>query len=551
VKPRWFLEAAGASLLLLLPYFFPLVLPSEAVLYHHHLPLTNVVRGLLLDLVGALILGVALIALLYRLPPVPRRVIGACLAGLVFWRFAGDFLFLVQQWRAAQRYLDSPTDSGFYRVTSTLWNSSAHPLAVCLILLFAALAWFEPAASHSAVRAARLGLAGFAFISLWIVPPLFSLAFLPHTLPKVQAASAQPADSMKKRIVWILFDELSYDLVYDHRPAGLKLPNLDKLHATSVSFGKLEPAGYFTERVIPSLLAGQPIDQIRSDLDGGLSYVDQTQHEWRNYDPHKTLLGLAQANGWNPGVSGWYNPYCRLFATVLTSCYWRPEALAKLRMETEGASARKSSLMNALVLPHMFLTKLSPNATTDKTHLEARRIRDYRRLMEHATALIQDGQVHFLFLHLPVPHPPGIYDRRTHQFSESGNYLDNLVLADDTLGALMQEIDHTPSADQTTVIVSSDHSWRVPMWRGASGWTDEEEHISRGRFDARPVFLIHFPGQSSGNEVPGPLPELAEHDIMAEMLGLKVTNPETLNAFLFSPAQQQVDSNQRQPPPLQ
>jgi hypothetical protein len=549
VKSRWFLEAAGASLLLLLPYFSPLVLPSGTALYHDNLPLTNVVRGLLLDLVGALILGVALIALLSRLPPLPRRVVGACLAGLVFWRFTGDLLSLFHLWHSNLLSPESPPNSGLDWAATTLWPSSAHPLAVGLILLFAVLAWLKPTVSHSSVRAARLGLAGFAFGALWILPPLFSLAFLPHTRPTLESSSTHRPNGSKQRIVWILFDELSYDLVYDHRPAGIAVPNFEKFHSASVSFGNLEPVGFFTERIIPSLLAGRPIKQIRSDLDGRLSYVDQAEHRWLRYDAGKTLFGLAQANGWNPGVSGWYNPYCRTFATVLSSCFWEPE---ELPMETGGASEDKSSLANALVLPRMFLTKLSGDSAAEKAEPVRRHIQDYKSLMEHATALIRNDQVHFVFLHLPIPHPLYIYDRKTHQLSESGDYLDNLVLADDTLGALMHEIEGTPTASQTIVIVSSDHSWRIPIWRRVPGWTEEDEHISQGRFDPRPVFLIHFPGESSGSEVLTPLPQLVEHDIIAAMLRHEMTASEDLNLFLQSLAhQQQGQSDLARHPPLQ
>jgi membrane-anchored protein YejM (alkaline phosphatase superfamily) len=113
-----------------------------------------------------------------------------------------------------------------------------------------------------------------------------------------------------------------------------------------------------------------------------------------------------------------------------------------------------------------------------------------------------------------------------------GTYLDNLVLADDTLGLLLQYIDATSSSNRTTVIISSDHSWRIPLWRHSEFWSAEEERASGGRFDDRPVLLIHFPGQNSGNDVNTSLPELLEHDIIADMLRGKLNNSQDLAAFL-------------------
>jgi membrane-anchored protein YejM (alkaline phosphatase superfamily) len=174
------------------------------------------------------------------------------------------------------------------------------------------------------------------------------------------------------------------------------------------------------------------------------------------------------------------------------------------------------------------------SASSDNEQGCERHIGEYRSLMERATALIQDRQIHFLFLHLPVPHPPGIYDRHTHRLRAGGNYLDNLTLADDTLGKLMQEIETSADGDRTTVIVSSDHSWRVPLWDSAPEWTKEEEEISHDTFDPRPVFLIHFPGETNGVEIRSAVPELEEHDIIAGILNKQIENGSQMAALLHT-----------------
>ena len=57
--------------------------------------------------------------------------------------------------------------------------------------------------------------------------------------------------------------------------------------------------------------------------------------------------------------------------------------------------------------------------------------------MPQAEALIRDQSISFVFIHLPVPHPPGIYDRSTGRERAGGTYIDNLALADRSLGELM------------------------------------------------------------------------------------------------------------------
>ncbi len=197
-------------------------------------------------------------------------------------------------------------------------------------------------------------------------------------------------------------------------------------------------------------------------------------------------------------------------------------------MEEFGASEKKSILANVATLPReMLAAPLSRLPVSENFH-----VKEYRNIMARAHALIDNNRVRFIFLHIPVPHPPGIYDRRRHMFRSYGTYLDNLVLADDTLGAILKELDATPSASRTTVIVSSDHSWRLSLWRPAEDWTAEEEHASGGHFDPRPALLIHFPGQTSGDDITPVLPELLEHDIVADMLVGRINSHEDLAAFL-------------------
>ena len=97
-----------------------------------------------------------------------------------------------------------------------------------------------------------------------------------------------------------------------------------------------------------------------------------------------------------------------------------------------------------------------PSGELIQTHTD-----DYASVMAQAKELIEDSRIRFAFVHLPVPHPPGIYDRKRHTMSSSGTYLDNLALADETLAALQNDIQSTPAAGNTTLIVSSDHSWRT------------------------------------------------------------------------------------------
>jgi hypothetical protein len=517
----------------MLPYFFPLLVPYSTALYHHDLPLTRVGGGILIDLLGAFVFGLVLIGFVSRLSPKPRKIVAAILAACALARAGWFVIQLANIWRAQLDDAGMSQPPRIYSIIFSNWDQWGCWVATgLLILLLPLLAWLKPNLSRSAVHATRLGLAALAFSGLWIVPKLIYISFFDRP-PRTQAA-LQHSNRERKRIIWILFDELSYDLVVDHKPPGMEFPNFDKLRAQSVSFGNVNPVGFYTERIIPSLLAGQPIDKIRSDSDGRLWYTLQSQHGWIEYDPGKSLFALAEYGGWNPGVVGWFNPYCRIFTSVLTWCRSRPSVNGALPIEDLGASEQKSISANAMVLPRALVRKVRLRRDRSWELRLWETVDDYQSIMQDASDLIRNDQVRFLFIHMPVPHPPGIYDRHTHELCACGNYLDNLVLADESLGKLLREIDQSPSASQTTLIVSSDHSLRIPIWKQIPIWSEEEERVTQGHFDTRPLFLVHFPGQNSGKEILARLPELTEHDIVSAMLRLQMSDAKGLDTFLRS-----------------
>ena len=484
--------------------------PSNLALIYHGLPVGHLIGGYLVDVLAFAILVALLLFALNYLPSIPQRAALALFAGLMLWRIV-DLAIAIQtnNWLTA------------------CWIDVRKQSLMGILLVLTVLAFLVPRIALPVVRAVRLAVAAFAFCGLWIVPQLIHIALV--SPPDIQAASAHPSETSyigsDQRIIWILFDELSYDQTFDHPFPGIDLPNFRRLRGASVSYSKLEPAGFHTQEIIPSLFSGIRINGIRGTVDGSLWYRDEFQNRWFAYDPEKTLFALAKSKGWSTGVDEWTFPYCRILASVLDTCSWEPSVL--LPTELYGASEDKSVLANAAVLPQMLLdigARHAPSA-------QAKNIRQYRDILAHAETLIDESQVRFVFLHFPVPHPPGIYDRERHLLRQGGTYLDNLVLADDTLGLLLQRIDATRESGRTTVIVSSDHSWRISLYRNYAGWSAEEERACGAQFDDRPVLLIHFPQQNIAVDVNAATPELLEHDMIAGMLRGGINSPADLNLY--------------------
>ena len=157
---------------------------------------------------------------------------------------------------------------------------------------------------------------------------------------------------------------------------------------------------------------------------------------------------------------------------------------------------------------------------------------DYKELTEAAESVIQNESIGFIFLHLPVPHPPGIYDRKKGTLGVRGSYIDNLALADTTIDALVKAIEKTAAANETTLILSSDHSWRVKLWRTNESRTAEDGCVSGGEFDPRHFLLVRFPDQIKGELRTRAFPELGIHGILEAMLKGEIHSENDLDAWL-------------------
>jgi hypothetical protein len=490
---KTFVQGFGAAILVLILRVWPLLSSYHPVIYHSFLPMRSVIWGILIDLAVCTLLTAWLFRYLEKKETGLRAAVWAFVAAELAAALITAF--------AAMRRAPIPHLS---------------PNTVYLVVLLAALVlrWLRPLDYRRAVRVfgALLVLGGCSMV--WMVPELLYQglraqpvdALVPMKSPHLVAERKNPAGD-GARIVWLLFDELSYDQTFDHRFSGLALPAFDKFKSESVVFHDLKPAGYYTDRVIPSFFLGTPVDNIRSGLDGAPLVKLAGNNRWQAFDAHATLFSDAQRLGWTTGVVGWYNPYCRILAGTLNYCFWRMGD-----GQSDGALPDHSAWQNA-VAP---LVEMVRGLKHEPGFAQEKHAQDQAAIMPQAEALIRDQSIGFVFIHLPLPHPPSVYDRR-HQRA-SGSYIDSLALADRSLGKLMGTLSETPGAAKTTVIVCSDHSWRVPMWRSTSFWTKEDETASRGRFDPRPVLMIHFPRQQAALDVTAPFDEIRIHHMIERML---------------------------------
>ena len=335
------------------------------------------------------------------------------------------------------------------------------------------------------------------------------------------------------RVLWIVLDELAYRQLYEDRLPGLQLPAFDQFRAESTVFSNVQPAGIRTEIVLPALMTGNPVDKIESAPDGKL--LVHNPRGWSAFNQRDTVFADADSLGYRSSVVGWFNPYCRILPAVLDSCFWVNHSIL------EGFSANRS-VTSDMLSPMMTFAERVPvflgllaKTNSSEIHQGKEHIRDFVDLNHAADSALSDARNTFLFLHMPVPHPDGIWDRRTRHFAiDRSCYVDNLALADEYLAHVRHLLEATGQWDSTTIIVMGDHAWRTQLiWEGSAGWTRDDQLASDGgKFDPRPAYLIKLPYQQMGTTLQTPFSALRTRTLLDELLAGRITTPTQLRQWV-------------------
>jgi len=378
---------------------------------------------------------------------------------------------------------------------------------------------FPPKYRTAMVFASRLGAAFAVFALFSIGQLLFISTWKPgsHQHSVAWAATPQPP-RQHPRLVWIVFDELSYDQIFDHRSKNLNLPNFDALRAQSTVYTNVQPIGNHTVTILPSLLAGKIVDDYRFRWSNRLDLHFATERGWHQATGDASVFGDAHQAGWRTAAVGWYNPYCTVYASAIDDCYWMNWD------KIEGPMAQNQTLWHNTFIP---LNQLGRRAASpgraahyDCNYDVNQRLRTHLDLEQHAMQVLHTDQADLIFLHLAIPHSPNIWSRIDGAYTTKcdSSYLDNLALADIELGKIVTTLQASPRWQDTTLIVEGDHSWRTELWDSLPAWTDEDDAASRNIFDPRPAVIIHQAGQAAPQTDSSAWSLLNVHDVVEKVL---------------------------------
>lgn len=495
--PRHFIQDAVLALSLANLWWISVWAPLLNVTQHAYWNKLFVSRAMLLALAANLSWMVLLVWLALR---IRRRFQNRVLQAFL------DLSFLA--------LLLSPLD--YLRLTllgmplRTLFHHLLHPLpAMGILLLSLLVAWQHRRAAHAAAVAVGL-MAPLAIFNLARI--VFLL--VSGGIGECKAAQFQPTPPLfpakqdQPRVLWIVFDEADQRLIFEERPPGIELPNLDRFQAESLYATNAFSPSTCTLLSMPALIAGRRVSAVepRSAFDLDLTLADTgAVTPWSQLP---SVFSKARELKLNTALVGWLHPYDRVLRTDLNFCSW--QVFAKYDV------AREQTFSATFVKQIESLAKFR--------YYSRRGIRAVDENLRDCQSLATNASYGLTLLHVATPHLPGIYDPVKKKLSPAfqtpqGGYFNNLLLMDRFFGELRKNMEASGLWAKTWVIISSDHSWRYSF-------------LHDQRRDLRVPFLVKNPNSTLRAEYGAQFNTVITSELILAMLRGELKVPETVISWL-------------------
>lgn len=391
-------------------------------------------------------------------------------------------------------------------------------------LLFVLVRWHDE--SVTAAITLLLIFSPFVFITfgraLWV--GAVEATYVPAPVQTATQSTALPEG--RPRALWFIFDGMDYRLAFSGRPADVNLPEFDRLRAHALFADHAISPGAYTLRSVASLLSGAQVVDAEPTGADDLSLALATGGRVALSGP-QNLFAQARALGARPAAAGWYYPYCRVFRQSLDACHWeqfRPVDTPVWHSMLEFLDQASPPFLRTILWKHLELR--------DPIEWRRKQIAKFVGIREAVKRLVADPNLDLIFVHWPIPHEPIIYDRKRQDFSlerrAPEGYLDNLVLADRTLGAIRQSLEQAGLWDRTAILISADHPYRESIYLD-------------GKRDPRVPYILKLPDEEAPITYQRPFQTVVTRDLLLALLRGDITTPQ--NAVLW------LDQHANPPPP--
>jgi membrane-anchored protein YejM (alkaline phosphatase superfamily) len=217
-------------------------------------------------------------------------------------------------------------------------------------------------------------------------------------------------------------------------------------------------------------------------------------------------------------LAGWHLPYCRVFNSELTDCFWD--------QKYEQRSSAAASPLQAAIDETRMLFETTMFSAFGTSLVATRHAEEFAALLSATRRYVADPAIAFTFVHFNIPHTPYFYNSTTGHLGRSGYspalYDDTLQLVDSAIGEICRSLARSGLASKTAIVLSADHPARFPT------------RIDHGQ-DPHVPFLVYLPGESVGLLSDYEFSTLQSKDLVMAIARGEVKSPAEVASF-FGPS---------------
>ena len=402
---------------------------------------------------------------------------------------------------------------------------------------------YWPRKAWNAVQTAALVL--FPFSLLCIGQTCWQAAFPPQITAKEKTSwPAAPDGSRKPLVLWVMFDEMDQSAAFRHSLGDFELPHLSALRATSVQAERAcEPAG-LTLMAIPSYTLGRKVASVRSDSANDLLLRFEGAGTFVPWTQQRTLFHDAARAGRRTAILGYFHPYCRLFGNLTSACevcsYSEAGDIMKWWSLLQSESLPRAALLqanHALPFPSTVrrfdgerfkIWQLAVLRHVERQHAEA--VARLRRSLLH---ILADRSIDFVFVHLPLPHPPALtrVPGSEDVIGQEPGYASDLRAADFLLGEIRGALVSAGRWDESAVVLTSDHTVRG-FWSNSLLLSPSLLKAITTLKERTVPFLVKLPYQTQALRYAEPFNAVIVHGVVQGLLREEFKKPEEVLDYL-------------------
>jgi hypothetical protein len=247
------------------------------------------------------------------------------------------------------------------------------------------------------------------------------------------------------------------------------------------------------------------------------------------WSDQQNIFGQAHQAGLRVGIVGWYLPYCRLLGGDVDYCWWgsiygytnRSGQTVRTNLMDQAWTAADTAPLMDLLLERV-----------DTLEQCLQSIDAYQDILSRAEQLAANPSFDLVFVHFPVPHPPGFFRRDVGRFDCSGDYLDNYGLVETALAGVRKAMEASGTWQNSALLVTSDHPYRPWLWGGMPLRPDDSITPDLNRMYRLVPFIVRLPSSDKTLHYTRRFSTVIVHDLVWALLQGQIANQAQLVAWL-------------------